>query len=402
MLGKLLTRNFALLWLGQGISQFGDHVARIAFVTLIYEKTHSTSAVGMLFVIDAIAGMALGLVAGILVDRLDRKAIMVLSDVARAVLVLSLLWFSSLFAIYAVSVLMTFCSVIFTPAKNAFIPQVVPGNDLPRANAASSTLEQIMVIGGPIAGTAIVGFFSTGAAFAVDTISFLVSIATLAAIAIPGRAALKETAAASDRAGYWAEARTGFRVISRSSVLRALLLAEVIAVLGVGAVNVLLVGYANDVLHVAASNFGWLVSTLGVGLVAGSVLAGLLGDRLRAGTAGASMGLLGCAVAALAVVHVVPVAMGLFLAIGITNAIYNVVSTTILQRETADETRGRVFSGIMAATSAASLLAMGLSGVAADAVGIPAVFTAAGAVIVLAGLFAFTQFRRGTDRTVSN
>src|SRR3712207_2124284 len=148
--GDSLLRNvhFMRLWVGQGISFVGDAVSMIALVVLVAQITGSASAVGGALVARLLPTLASPL-AGVLADRLDRRIVLVTSDLARAVLVLGMVFTRDLVFLYALVFLMGLARTFFNPTIRAAFPSVVGERELTRANAFISGTFSVSVAGGP-------------------------------------------------------------------------------------------------------------------------------------------------------------------------------------------------------------------------------------------------------------
>jgi len=179
-------RNFRLLWLGQTCSLFGDRLHQVAILVLVGSLTNANvSQIGLLFATIGLPSLLFGLPAGALVDRWDRQRVMIVADLIRAPLVLSLPFLArvDLAWVYLVTFLLSTVSLFFRPAKDAIMPDVVPTPALHNANAFMSTTESLLdVIGYPVAGLLVagltgwlVGHHGFTLAFAIDAGSYLVS-----------------------------------------------------------------------------------------------------------------------------------------------------------------------------------------------------------------------------------
>src|ERR671914_126108 len=175
-----LLRNarFLRLWIGQGTSFVGDAISMIALVVLVVQITGSASAVGGALVARLLPTIASPL-AGVLADRLDRRFVLVGSDLARAVLVLGLVFARDLATIYVLVFLMGLARTIFNPTIRAAFPSVVGGGDLTRANALISGTFSVSETVGPVLGGLLVASVGVNAAFALDSATYLVSAAFL-------------------------------------------------------------------------------------------------------------------------------------------------------------------------------------------------------------------------------
>src|SRR5215210_2155656 len=184
--GNSLLRNvrFLRLWAGQGISFVGDFVSTVALVILVVDLSGSASAVGGLLVARLIPTLASPLV-GVLADRLDRRAILVASDLARAVLILAAVFTRDLLALYVLVFLMGLARTFFNPTIRAAFPSVVGEGDLTRANALISGTGSVSYAAGPAIGGLLVSATGVNAAFVLDAATYLISAAFLSRIPFP-------------------------------------------------------------------------------------------------------------------------------------------------------------------------------------------------------------------------
>src|ERR671911_775508 len=171
-----LLRNarFLRLWIGQGTSFVGDAVSMVALVVLVVQITGSASAVGGALVARLLPTIASPLV-GVLADRLDRRIILVTTDLARAVLVLGLVFARDLATIYVLVFLMGLARTLFNPTVRAAFPSVVGGGDLTRANALIGGTFSVSETVGPALGGLLVATVGVNAAFVLDSATYLVS-----------------------------------------------------------------------------------------------------------------------------------------------------------------------------------------------------------------------------------
>src|ERR687893_2929385 len=171
-----LLRNarFLRLWIGQGTSFVGDAVSMVALVVLVVEITGSASAVGGALVARLLPTIASPL-AGVLADRLDRRVILVASDLIRAALVLGMVFARDLVVLYALAFLMGLARTFFNPTIRAAFPSVVGEGDLTRANALVSGAFSVSIMAGPVLGGLLVSATGVNAAFVLDAATYLIS-----------------------------------------------------------------------------------------------------------------------------------------------------------------------------------------------------------------------------------
>jgi DHA3 family tetracycline resistance protein-like MFS transporter len=187
ILRALSQRSFALLWSGQTLSRLGDSLYAIALAWWVLQKTGSAAAMGVVLIFSMIPTLLFLLIGGVVVDRLPRLRLMLASDVLSGIVVglMAFLAFQQrleLWHIFVMSALFGFAQAFFDPAYRAVIPDMVPPESLPGANALRAISLQAAQIIGPGVAAAIVALGGTSLAFALDALSFLISAACLLAI----------------------------------------------------------------------------------------------------------------------------------------------------------------------------------------------------------------------------
>lgn len=379
--------NFRKLWLSHVISSFGDALTNLALLITAQRLTGSTAAVATTAVAVALPQLLFGLFAGVLVDRWDRKRVMIASDLTRAFLVLGFLAVSSpdrMWLLYVVAFVQASIGTLDNPARSSVVPQIVGTENL---LAANSFFQSTMIIVG-VAGTAtagvIAGVFDTLApAFVVDAATFAVSAALVTRIAIER---VPVGAAAGNRAsGMWSELKTGIRFIVSSPMLRTVVVTAGVVMLGLGAVNVLLVPFIVDELAVPETWFGLLEAAHVTSMVLAGGLVAVAARRIRPGRL-LVVGLTGVAivVAAMSLAQSVWHLIGLLFAVGWFVTPTQAAISTIVQTEVPQEALGRVSSSLNTVSTTAQVASMALSGVAAAAFGLRSVFVIAGFITLVA------------------
>ena len=175
--------RFARLWLGQVISAVGDYFYFLAVPILINKLTGSTAAISLAMIFGfALPQLVFGLPAGVLVDRWDRRRLMIATDIARAVLVLGGLFVrdaGTIWILYVVGFSVSVASRFFFPARAALIPALVSEKELVAANGLSQLTETASLLIGPALAGLTIGLWGEGVAFVADSFSFLVSAAAI-------------------------------------------------------------------------------------------------------------------------------------------------------------------------------------------------------------------------------
>jgi MFS family permease len=236
----------------------------------------------------------------------------------------------------------------FRPAVYAGVPNLVPEGDLPAANALLQGIENVSWAVGPLVGGALTAVAGPSAAYAINAVSFAVSI--LLVIRIPARLLQSERALSR---GYWRDLGDGFRATLRSPSMRAVLVAWGIASIAVGLVNVSQVFLAKNTFSAGDFGFGLLYGAMGTGLVLGSLAGSTALARYGVPVVyGASIAVMAVGYLATAASPNVWVAAGCCAFAGIGNGIAILCNALLVQRGTFDVMRGRALTFVMSATYA--------------------------------------------------
>ena len=379
--GEPLLKNarFLRLWAGQGISFVGDFVSMVAMVILVVELSGSASAVGGLLVARLLPTLASPL-AGVLADRLDRRAVLVACDLARAALVLGAVFARDLAALYAISFLMGAARTLFNPTIRAAFPSVVGGGNLTRANALISGTFGVSFAAGPALGGLLVAYTGVEAAFVLDAATYLISALFLSRIPLP-------RPEREEGAGFAEDLRAGLRYLAGARVPLAIVVGAFLTILVANATVPAEVFLAKGTFGAGDAGYGLLVGLWGGGMVLGSTIMALLGERANL----ISIYFLGIFVSALALAGA-GISPTFFLALasltlaGVANGIDNITTDTILQNRVPDALLGRVFSVRFLTYSTGEAFAYPIGGLIADAAGPRPTYLIAGAATAVVGL----------------
>jgi MFS family permease len=376
-----LLRNvrFLRLWAGQGISFVGDFVSTVALVILVVDLSGSASAVGGLLVARLVPTLASPLV-GVLADRLDRRAILVTSDLARAILILAAVFARDLFVLYGLVFLMGVARTFFNPTIRAAFPSVVGEGDLTRANALINGTFSVSYAAGPALGGLLVSATGVNAAFVLDAATYLISAAFLSRIPLP-------RSQTEDGAGFFGELRDGMSYLAEARIPLGIVMGAFLTILAVNATVPAEVFLAKRTFGAGDAGYGLLVSIWGGGMVLGSALIGVLGDRIKLIPVyflGIFVGALALAGTGLAPTFIL--ALGVLTVAGISNGIDNVTTDTILQKRVNEAFLGRVFAVRFLTYSVGEALAYPTGGLIVDAVGPRSTYLLAGLATAVAGL----------------
>jgi MFS family permease len=377
-----LLRNvrFLRLWIGQGTSFVGDAVSMVALVVLVVQITGSASAVGGALVARLLPTIASPL-AGVLADRVDRRAVLVASDLARALLVLGLVFARDLATIYVLVFLMGLARTVFNPTVRAAFPSVVGGGDLTRANALISGTFSTSIMVGPALGGLLVASVGVDAAFLADAVTYLISAFLLSTVPLlrPRRE--------SEEEGFVRALRSGFGYLIGTPIPLAIVLGAFLTILTINATVPAEVFLAKETFGAGDAGYGLLVSLWGGGMVLGSAMMAVFGDRINLVLLYFLSIFVGaCALVGTGLAPAFVLALGALTVEGTATGIDNVATDTILQKRVPEVFLGRVFSIRFLGYSAGEALAYPLGGLLVDAVGPRSTYTFAGIATAAAGL----------------
>ena len=384
-------RDFTLLWFAQLISTSGSALTDLAAGILIYRETGSALAVGLMLAATALPALVVGLVAGVFVDRYDRKKIMIVSCLLRAVLV------ASIPAVVAININLLYVIVFinaaiaqfFDPAQESVIPDVATDEELAPANSFLT----ISSFGSTAIGFAGAGLLASLAsiefAFYFDAFTFLVSALLILFVTVRPIELEEDTNVRVVINGL----REGFRYMAGLPILRNGFLSGVPAYFSFGLWNVLLLPFAITILNATEFEYGLQEGLTSVGFVVGSLFMAKYTDRLREGQwIVISMLGMGAFGVAYGLATSIPVAILLVTLSGAFNAPAAIARRLIIQRNSPREMRGRVFSTFGVLRDVIFLVGMFAAG-AADYVDIRLLVVISGLILVGTGIW--TQFLPG-------
>lgn len=376
----LSSRHFRRFFAARTLSGWGDTFNSVAIVILVYHLTRSALPVSGAVAFEIAPALILGFVAGTVVDRLSRRAVMVAADLGRAGVATVLAVFPDhLWVIYAAAFSMSALTVFFNPAAASVVPSLVAEQDLVGANSAvwsAAVISQIALA--PAAG-ALVALAGAGPAFGINAASFLASATLLARLRLP-------RPPAPTRQSPAAHIAEGLRAIRTSRFLTVLAGVQGLAALSAGASSALLVILAERHLHVGAGRFGLLLGAIGVGAgIAPLLVQRVVRDTHRPGWLFGPYLLRGAVDIVLATFTSFAAALAALAVYGVGTSTGNVTYHTVIQSTVPDRLRGRVFAFYDVIWQSARLASIAAGGLLADAFGITVVYYLAGALLLIAG-----------------
>ncbi len=378
--------SFRKLWVGQAISQFGDGFYWLAIMLGVSELTGgSIQAIGLVSMAFLLPQLPIGIFGTPLVDRVNRRRLMIAADVLRVfttLLCLAAYAWRSPVLFYLIALLQSSISGFFIPAKNALIPQIVRREELLAANTLSQTTQIAALIFGPALAGFTIEHLGIPVAFVIDAGTFLISALFIWWMApVPtlgrGRMTLRRS---------WYDLREGLGFAIRTTTVRNVTLVVGVLFLGLGAVNVLWIPLMQRVFGVGAQEIGLVDAAQGLGMLVGTFLmeSAFLRQRLPHALLLGGLTVVSLAFVATGLAPTYTFILLVTLVLGVAIPPAQASFMTLIQYVTPDRLMGRVNGAVGAVTNGAMLISMALAATLADTIGLRQSYVLCGILGLLA------------------
>jgi len=392
-------RNYLPMWIGQAVSLLGSGLVQFALVWYMTEKTGSATVLAMATFVALLPRVILGPFAGALVDRLNRKAIMIISDSAVALatfalVVLFYLGITQIWHIYAVLFVRSLCGSFQYPAMQASTSLMVPREHFARLGGINQAMYGVIDIVSPPLGALLISFMTMQAVLAIDLVTAAIAIVLLALFVRVPQLPLSQSAEAITPARVLADVRNGLKyAVDWPGMFKLMMMASLINMLASPAFSLLPL-MVTKIFGKGAAEVAWLESALGLGIVAGGLLLGAWGGFKRK-TATSLAGLIGMG-AGITILGLTDrdtylLAVGMMGLVGLMNALANGALGAVMQTKIPPEMQGRIFTVIGSLASATSPLGMLLAAPVAEKLGIRAWYLIAGIFCAAMGVYGFLK-----------
>lgn len=365
-------RNYRHCWLGQVVSEVGDHFNSIAVLSLALHLTGSGFTVGAVMIARVLPAILAGPVAGVALDRLDRRKVMIASDLLRAVVAalhILLLTYRQTWLLYTLSGLLMFASPFFNSGRSAILPRIASREELAAANALTQTTSWLTLAAGTLLGGLSTMSLGYQWAFIANALSFVFSAAAIGSLRSPqGHFRPERSAEAVPRSSHYEEFRDGLRYMRARPLILGIGLLGIGWATGGGAAQVLFTLFGQSVYQRGPAGTGIIWSFAGLGLVAGGFLAHRWEAHLDFARYKRTVtfafffhGL------CYAVFSVMPTLWGAVVFITLSRVFMgmnSVMNRTMLLLHVPDGLRGRVFTTVDTMANAVMMLSMGACAVA--------------------------------------
>ncbi|MGC8759740.1 MAG: MFS transporter [Bryobacteraceae bacterium] len=388
-------RNYRNCWLGQVVSEMGDHFNSIAVLSMALHLTGSGATVGGAMLARVGPALAAAPLAGVVLDRLDRRRVMIASDLIRAVVAaahLLLLVYPSTWLLYSLSALLTFAAPFFNSGRAAILPRIVSREELHAANALTQTTGWLTVALGTMLGGLSTSWLGYRGAFLINAASFLWSAWAISTLRVEGGFRPAGGGSAGHKPGSgWSEFRDGIRYIRSQPLILGILLLGAGWATGGGAAQILFTLFGEQVFRRGPAGTGFLWGFAGFGLVAGGLLArrleARLNFRLYKHTVTVTFLLHGLFYMMFSVsAGLLQAAAFIFLS-RLCVALNSVMNRTMLLLHVPDRLRGRVFTAAEGITNGVMMISMAATAVAAAGYSPRQIGFAAGALSASTAVF---------------
>jgi predicted MFS family arabinose efflux permease len=405
-------RSFCLLLIGSSLSSLGDQFTIVALPWLVLKLTGNGAALGLVLAAVALPRAIFILMGGAIVDRMSPRRVLLAADAVNGVLIavlaaLVLTHSANIQLIYVLAVGIGLATAFAYPAAGAILPRVLRPEQLPAANSLVTGIVQACALLGPaIAGVVITfgssanlrgalpdSFHGIGLALSIDAASFALSLASLLMIRVRG----DDQPAVGGSRGLLAEVATGLQSVWKDSELRMFLFygAAATAFVG-GSLQVGLPVLAATHFRIGATSLGLLMTAVGVGFLAGSVLSGIAMRAIR-GRIGVLVLLSDCiagiALAGLSLVHSTLAGFALLVLVGMLQGVLQVAFVTWLQSRMSPELIGRTMSIVMFVFMGVAPMAAVVAGALLNRISVGALFAGAGLCLSAVALACLTRPR---------
>ncbi|MEU8661171.1 MFS transporter [Actinoplanes philippinensis] len=387
-------RDYRLLVSANLVSSTGDWILRTGLAYQIYALTGSTVASATAVLASLLPNILAGSVAGVYVDRWDRRRTVVVTNLLLAACLLPLVAVHGpgrAWIVYAVLAAQSCLALLFSTAEAALVPALVAEDDLVTANSLNAQARDVARLTGAALGGIVAGLGGITLLAVADAATFAIAAALLAAMSRAPGTPLPAPAGRRLRQ-EWAD---GLRIAVSTRTLRTIMVFAVLTGIGEATMSTLMAPFVHDVLHGSARTYGTIMAAQAVGGIAGGLLTTVFGHRFAPrrllGYGAVAFGLLDLALFLYPLVSPSPWPAVVIMAVaGLPGALTLAGLMTVFQTATGDSHRGRVYAALVVLDSAAMLAATAAAGTLAEHAGIVTVLTVQGAGYCLAGLLILT------------
>lgn len=380
----LSNAGFLMLWLGQLTSQLADRIFVYVLMVIVYQLTHSNLGVSLPLLAFGIPSVLVSPWAGIFVDKLDRKWIMVITDILRGVLILLMIpiMAKSVAMIFIVSLLIYSAAQFFAPAETASIPELVERKSLIVANSLFMITWMASSVVGLGLGAPLVNLLLEKGTLVAAAVCYFISAGSVLLVPLKPPVVVPNT-----KSHVLGDLGVGFEFIRRNQVVRYSLYKLFVAAMAISTLSVLAISYASEILKIGEKNFGYLIIAVGFGMLIGMATLEKLSHYLKKGTiVVGSFIISGLALMLMSRVVDLHWALLIIVILGLGNIYITSSIQTILQHRIPRQIRGRVFGVQNMLINSAFTIPVVFFGYIADYFGLIFSIQLLGIIVLLMGI----------------
>lgn len=388
--------RFFTIWGGQVFSLFGSALVQFALVWYLTRETGSATILATASLISLLPQIFLGPFIGALVDRWNRRLIMIVADSSIAAATLGLVWLFAtgrveVWQIYVILVIRSLGGAFHQPAMTSSTSLMVPKKHLARVSGANQMLQGLILVFAPPLGAFLIEVISTHNVLLIDVATAAIAVLPLFFIPIPQPIRQPQHDGQTKKASYWQDLGAGFTYVRKWPGLLGLIILAMTLNFMLRPSSALLPLVVTKVFEKGALELGWTQSLFGVGIITGGISLGVWGGFKRriitslTGILGIGIGILLIGVAPVSLFSLMLVAMFL---LGFTQVFANGPLGAIMQSTVAPEMQGRVFSLLNAGATAMMPLSLLISGPVSDSFGMRVWFIFGGVATILMAIAA--------------
>lgn len=389
---------FRVLWLAQIISQIAMNMLSFVLAIQVYQKTFSNTAVSLMLLTFGIPSIVFGVLAGGIVDRFDKRKILMFCNLGRFFILMAYAFFhENLLMLYLLSIAVSILTQLFIPAEAPSIPQLLPKKNLMPANSLFTITFYLSTIIGSIAAGPFLGSMGSRTVFLV--MAAFMFIAYLLTSRLPGLISGNKTVLKLNFPGLIKPIFEGLVFIYRHQRIKHSLYLMTFSQSLIVTLAVLAPGFAHRILMTDIKDASLLVlGPAALGIISGALLVGSIGNRFLKG----SLILTGLIMTGVSLILLAILSMNVYgpmlyfimlllFVTGLSNSLINVPTSTILQQESETGIRGRIYGVMTSLTGGFSILPVLFSGLMADYVGISRTLVVIGMIVLGTAVFYFIK-----------
>ena len=379
---------FRRLWLAQVVAQLGEAVALVALPLLAFAMTNSAELLSLIYVLQLIPRIILAPITGVIADRLDRKRLMIICDLARMALVAVMPFTREAWQVGVLAVLIAIGNAFARPAELAAVPMVAPPHLLVPALSATQVAGSVVRVIGPALAGAIITLAGPGPAFGAQALCFGLSAAILFGLTLPAAEPQPDAARPNPLEAVREEMRDGLRIVWHNPIVRGTAAVEALWQLVFSSLFVAALVYVEESLHLgddAASAFSALTACLAGGTAIGALVARPMERRIGRPALMAIGYLAPLTLIPAAFTPPLPVLFACWLALGFTDAWAVIAMQSYLAESVEDALRGRMYATWTAFVTIGGAIALIIVGRLTESIGPPLTLAIAGATVGIGG-----------------